>query len=309
MNRDATSDVNDPYIQRMIAARSESSVLKARLLVLRSILPHAFIFVFEGDDDKIVYGQWVRRIRHQLQYEPFPCDGKKAVRQLKNSATRDLDGLGTGVFFFVDRDFVDLDGFLDGQNVYMTSTYSIENLIATRTVLELLLRDEFPCHAKPSVREAICDIFDKNYNRFFFVTSAINRRIYQARVLRIDVPGGITRTLNRIATVSIRNVGSSPFRPEDVILLAREPSEEEPHDLEIPFDALDPKSRYRGKFALKFFRKWLGQLAAACSDKDQEIFGDDPPEGVVRRAELVLSNFAAKSEICPNLVSFILNVR
>ena len=69
------------------------------------------MLVFEGDDDKIVYGQWIRRVRPTLRYEPFPCGGKKEVRELKNALARDLAHLDDGVFFFVDRDFNDLLGF------------------------------------------------------------------------------------------------------------------------------------------------------------------------------------------------------
>src|SRR6516162_499595 len=87
------------FVERLKSARTTSAVLKLKLITLKSGFPDALVFAFEGDDDKIVYGQWIRRIRPELQYEPFPCGGKEGVRGLKNAVTRDLSGLGTGVFF------------------------------------------------------------------------------------------------------------------------------------------------------------------------------------------------------------------
>jgi Protein of unknown function (DUF4435) len=69
------------------------------------------LLAFEGDDDKIVYGQWIRRIRPGLRYEPFPCGGKREAKELKNALGRDLAQLGENVFFLVDRDYDDLTGF------------------------------------------------------------------------------------------------------------------------------------------------------------------------------------------------------
>jgi hypothetical protein len=42
--------------------------------------------------------------------------------------------------FFVDRDFDDLQGRLPDNTVYMTETYSIENCIVCREVLEDILK-------------------------------------------------------------------------------------------------------------------------------------------------------------------------
>jgi hypothetical protein len=124
------------------------------------------VFAFEGDDDKIVYGQWIRRLFPRLHYEPFPCGGKKGVKALKNSLHKDLTGQERNVLFFVDRDYDDLAGFESQSGVFMTDAYSVENYLVTPRVVGELLRDEFPCHARPDLRQKIARIFVDDYAKF-----------------------------------------------------------------------------------------------------------------------------------------------
>jgi hypothetical protein len=227
------------------------------------------------------------------------------VRELKNAVTRDLSGLGARVFFFVDRDFDDLLGFLDTSNVFMTETYSVENCLVTDEVLEGLLRDEFPCHARPELRLSITEIFRKDYDKFLVVTADLNRRVYYARKIPIEIINRLPTSLRHLAVINIGNIERTPTATEEVIVLVREPTDEEKTKHDQRFSTLVPKSRFRGKFALKFFTDWLTKLADEYAANNLGLFGDDPPKGAVRRAEFVLSNFAAKSLIPTSLPAFI----
>lgn len=298
----------EAFLRRVKSARTTSAVLKAKLLAFKSGFPDALVFVFEGDDDKIVYGQWIRRIRPELRYEPFPCGGKKGVRDLKNAVARDLSGLGRRVFFFVDRDFDDFEGFLDTLNVFMTETYSVENYFVTEQMIEEILRDEFPCHARPELREFIGEIFRKDYGKFLFVTTELNRRIYCAKKIPIEIVKHLPTSLRDLAVVKIGNGSRSATPIEHAVVLGREPTIEEQDDLDAEFAELTPRARFRGKFALRFFKEWLTKLADEYVERDLGLFGDDPPVGGVRRAEFVLSNFAAKSLFPADLPAFITSI-
>ena len=298
----------DAFLEHVKAARNVSAVLKAKLITVRNELPDALVFVFEGDDDKIIYGQWIRRIRPDLRYEPFPCGGKKKVRALKNALSQDLSGLEKGVYFFIDRDFDDLNGFIDNVNLFMTETYSVENCIVTEEVLEEVLRDEFPCHSLPSFRRSIVEIFNRDYEQFLVVTSNVNRRIYFARRIPIGIMGELPTRLSQLAMVEIGNVQSSAVPLEQLIVLDREPTPEEHTKFADDFASLDPRLRFRGKFALKFFKHWLEQLANKFDRDDLALFGDARPAGAVRRGELVLSNFSAKSIVPDKLPAFLAEI-
>jgi hypothetical protein len=295
----------EEFVERVKSARRGTVVLKAKLVSLRSDLPDAVVLAFEGDDDKIVYGQWIRRVRPQLRYEPFPCGGKREARELKNALGRDLAQLGDNVFFLVDRDYDDLVGFNSIDKMFVTDMYAVENYIVDDEVLEELLRDEFPCHAKPDVRRLIVEVFRKDYKDFLRHTVAINERLYLARRLEIRLTKRLPTSLRLLAEVEIGNVTSVGTKPEELVLCEREPTPEEVTEFTKEFKELDPNLRYRGKFAVKFFHEWLRKLSQEYLAGESGAFGRRMPEGVIRRAEFVLSNFASKSRLPSELATFI----
>jgi hypothetical protein len=69
----------DAFLGRLKSARTTSAVLKARLITLKANFPDALVFAFEGDDDKIVYGQWIRGVFARSFYmSPFRVAARKA---------------------------------------------------------------------------------------------------------------------------------------------------------------------------------------------------------------------------------------
>jgi hypothetical protein len=305
MNNLGEPTPEEAFVEHLKTARRSSAVLKAGLIALRSELPDAIVLAFEGDDDKIVYGQWIRRVRPGLRYEPFPCGGKKEARRLKNALNRDLNRLGEKVYFLIDRDYDDLTGFDSSDNLFMTDTYSVENYLVTEEVLEDLLRDEFPFHARPDVRQKIVRTFGEDYSEFLRITTAINKRLYIARKIPIELAKRLPTSLRHLATVQVGGIAAVSTPSEEVVVYEREPTEDEIVELAETFNQLEPKLRYRGKFALKFFREWLTKLADEYVGGERNRFGEPKPEGVIRRAEFVLSNFASKSRIPAELSDFV----
>ncbi len=305
MNSSADCNPEEGFLEIMKAARGSSAVLKARLLALRSSLANVKIFAVEGDDDKIIYGQWLQRVRPDLCYEPFPCGGKKEARMLSNSLSKDVSGLKNDVVILVDRDYNDLDGFCDCDNVFMTEFYSAENYLVNEDVLEILLKDIFPCHALPGVRKEIISLFNSDYSNFLEITTDINRRIYIARKIPVEITRRLPKSLGQISSVELGKVTAINVSVEELIPYEREPLFNEIESLCASFSKLEPKTRYRGKFAIKFFMIWLDKLANEFSTWSLGLFGSVKPEGVVRRAELTLSTFASKSCIPSNFIQFV----
>jgi hypothetical protein len=112
-----------------------------------------------------------------------------------------------------------------------------------------------------------------------------------------------------LADIQIENVQSSGVPPEEVVVYKREPTPDEMVGLAEAFDLLNPRLRYRGKFAYKFLVGWLNKLADEYKDRSRGVFGDCEQSGGVRRQEFVLSNFASKSCIPTGLDDFIRSVR
>src|ERR1700738_4188835 len=276
------------YIEELKAGRDRPAVLKTRLAVLRSALPQCIVVAFEGFADKSIYAQWIRRVNFDLVFEPFPCDGKEKVFAFREMLDRDLGGLERGVYFIVDRDFDDLAGRELGDKTYMTDRYSIENYLVEAAVLGELLKNEFHCHTQPQIRAKVIEHFERLLQEFNAATKEINFRIFLARKLGIKVQGGLPKRAKDIASIALLGVGSRQIGVDQIVVLAREPTVQEVDDLRPTFDALDAPTRYRGKFLIIFFMKWLDLLAADRARDKAIMF-----KGIDRRKTVKLSEISA----------------
>lgn len=295
----------DEYLAELVSARDAPAVMKVRFANLRANYS-GVVLVFEGVDDKAVYFHWIRQINAELVYEPFLCQGKAQVLQLFDAMERDVTGMGAGVLYFVDRDFDDLQGRAGSASLFMTESYSIENYLVATNVLENLLRVEFHCHGHPDLRRRIVEQFERVYDDFLDVTCPINRRIYVARRFSIRQQRDLPDRLSRIAAVSIDGVAATGDAPDEVVQLVREPSKEELALGEIEFAQVqERRSRYRGKFAILFFRGWLSHLLQDRNSPNPVLFQGDFEDGLVARGPFNCDVLAAKRDAPIELVRFV----
>lgn len=309
MPEEEIEKIESEYVQRLKVAREVGVVLKARLASLRSTDSEGLVFAFEGIDDKAVYYAWIRRIDADLIYEPFPCDGKGQLLKLKDQLDRDRSGLAKGVYFFIDRDFDDLRDSAPSENLFMTEAYSFENYLVDGGVLEEVLKNEMHCHAEIECRVAVGALFERLYRAFLEITRDINFRIYLARKCKIYQNSELPQRINRLAAVTLTGVQAVDDDITALVVLEREPSAEEIAAHEGAFDELLPPLRYRGKFALLFFRKLLEQLAADRNSSESVHFAKLSREGLRARGHLELDALAGKSQLPAGLQAFIAKVR
>ena len=291
--------MND-YIRSQISARQNSAVVKTKLLNLRSEFPVGIVLAVEGDEDKVAYSHWISRIDSRFCYEFLVCGGKPQVRKLKNAICNDLGDLSNDVMFLVDRDFDDLSGFFNADNVLMTERYSIENFIVDEMVLETLVGIAYPCEGRPGLRGNIRSLFRADYERFLEITRDINLQIFIARRLDLEIDDLVPRSLDQIVAIDIGNVSVINHDFNILNLLDIAIAECQIVEFTREFETLDPRLRYRGKFALKFLRKWLDKLAEEYRNSRIGLFGL-LPERRIQHNELTFGAFAARSEFPQNL--------
>jgi hypothetical protein len=295
---------NDSYLDTLRGARNKPAVIKLKFMSLKSRSSGSPIFVFEGDEDKIVYGRWISRIVPLLNYDVFICNGKRGIRALDSILAFDVGKLKDGTFMFVDRDFDDLDGFIMEENVFLLDRFSIENYLVSCEVLNSLLRDEFPLHDQPLVRELILEQFDQDYVAFLDQLAPVNWRIFLATRAQCEFKKRFSESISDYACVSYGQVAAGNDNAESLIQFDIEEDESFFQSLKSEFDRFIPEERYRGKFAIMFFHKWLLSLAEHLSNKS------GPFEGVgivgkARQHEFTLGTFASKSILPDNLEAFL----
>lgn len=294
------------YLSGVRKARERQAVLKMKFIDLRGRSPLSPIFVFEGDDDKIVYGRWVNRLRPQVKYEAFVCSGKKKVRSLQKVLVNDLGSLGENVYFFIDKDFDEDRGFIVNDTLFMTDRYSVESYLVNREVLDSLLRDELTCHEHPNIRGAIIAMFEERYEEFLDLTEEFNRKVFIARKKDIVLDKSLPDKTVSYASVGLFKVAPAEISPENLIdydetLI----SDEEREVLCGLFSDLDRRHHFRGKNAMMFFTTWLAALCDELSKREKSVFGGPPGNSRLRRDEISLGAFASKSVMPLDLPAFL----
>ena len=299
----------DPEVAGMISARNSVAVLKMDLIKVRARCPGIPIIVVEGVDDKVIYSHWITRVRSDLEYEFYTCKGKDGVLKLRDAADRDLSNLSDQVFIFIDRDFDDLRDHLPSENTFMTDSYSVDNYLVDYRILDLILSVELHCDGSPATREKIVGLFNHVYDEFLEVTREYNFRLYFALVNQVKRVGQPPEKISGLAIVKIDGIEELVSPPEEVIRLEREPTDGERAACSTAFSALSPRERYRGKFALKFFMKWLDLLADEYSSKSSPLFAEIDITSRAKRQEFVVGTLASRSSLPSGFAEFVRTIQ
>jgi hypothetical protein len=139
-----------------------------------------------------------------------------------------------------------------------------------------------------------------------FITREINRRIFLGRKIGADIDNAIPSGIGQIAVVSLREVLPCDGEAALLIPFPVEVDEGVVADILSEFEGLDPRTRYRGKFALKFFNSWTTLLTREFQKNEVGLFklaaGDG---GKVRSGELGIGALAAKSPMPEGLQAFL----
>lgn len=303
-----TSSLMDTEVQRLRSARDSVAVSKLELIGAMTRCPGIPILVVEGPDDKLVYSQWIRRIRNELSYEFYVAKGKRQTLALLDAIRRDKTGLEGKIFFFIDRDFDDLGEHEPSKYLFMTDMYSIENYLVDENLLDDVLSVEFHCNGHPELRKIIRKLFTSSYESFLEVTKEFNFRLFLSKAIPINRSGSFPERINQIAIVSL-DTTQPQIRPiTEVIDLEREPIEAEITIIRPLFDALNKSQRYRGKFSLLFFNKWIDLLVEDYSSKNTKYFSEIEENQRARRQELVLSSLASRSAMPAALGDFLATI-
>lgn len=303
------TDGTDPYIQSLAASRSRPAVIKIQFLNFRSQHPQGVIIAVEGDDDKTVYSYWIRRVNSSLSYEFFVCGGKRGVRKLKNCLFEDKSNAKEGVYFIVDRDYDDMVGFLCDQDVFMLDRYSIENYLIERNILNETIKVAFPGNGKPGVRASLCDIFDADFSAFLSASAELNKRIFIARRMGINIDHVMPESISKIASISIGNIVKSNVPAHDTLPFDKEVDEASFLKLSDEFSSLHPSHRYRGKYSFKFLKTWLSLLIESYKRRDLDVFkNDDAEQGKIKSDEMSLGALSCRSPLPDKFPNFIARV-
>jgi len=114
--------------------------------------------------------------------------------------------------------------------------------------------------------------------------------------------------IGQIAAVSLDDVSLVDTSVDELVVLQREASEVESDHWSAEFRHLDPRAHYRGKFALMFFKRWLGLLVEERTVQGSTWFGDLGGDGMKPRGYFEAEVLATKSRLPDGLEDFLSGV-
>lgn len=298
----------DPLLRRMREAREAPVVHKTALAKIRATAAHRAVLVCEGVDDKKVYFHWLRQVDPDFGFEFLICNGKAPLLEFRELLRRDLSGLSKGVSFLIDRDFDGLRGHSEGGDLYVSDTYSFENVLVTTSVLENILSLDFHCHGDKSTRDEVLTAFESLYEAFLDATEELNYRLYLARRLGIGA-GSLPQKIKKLANVTLEAVAKSEHRLEELISLEREPTDAETEALRAEFEKLNRRDHYRGKFAFLFFTRWVELLGDDRNSEPSVLFKNADRIEARARGQMSLDSICARSRPPHSFKNFIQSAR
>jgi Protein of unknown function (DUF4435) len=290
---------------KMRDSRKNWSVLKVKIMQIRSADKGSWIFVYEGPNDVGVYEEWVNSLSWRQQFRPLPGVGKDQVLSLCRNLETNAE-YASKILYFVDKDFDGLKGMSPQPNLFCTDTYSVENYVVNEGAIRSILNDEFRCAATGCSVEIAIGEFNKLYEQFLTVMHEVNLRIFFAKVLKIKV-SSIEESIGKYVDIALTGVKSKVTSAELNKLVPldcdSEPSISD--EIKAVFCKCRPQKDFRGKFAHSFLKAWFDCLYEDRRAKIPQLFTLSQNAMGFSQATLSLRSLASRTPIPSDLSTFL----
>lgn len=300
-------------VKTLRSARNSIAVILYKYLQLRNHNKDKCIYIFEGNEDYSFYSTLINRIlKKSVKITPLCVNGKDNVLELREKLKLNEEKSAQKVLFFIDRDYDLLKGYTKTNNLYMTPSYSIENLLVTEKNLKELLIGEYHCndhHAMEDITK-INGLYRSRLNEFTSVMKKTNQLIHYIRVQDIKINSINVDVFKKIAKVSLEEVSCLSHDCWKHIGLSSDISNDCLNITKKEFDKLDPVKNWRGKFLYGFFIKFLSLLKEDRGQKKPKYFKErknidfNPTGDIIRTlASMMEIPICLKSFVEDNMLS------
>lgn len=255
-------------------ARSGTAISIHKFKLLKHDKKYVFLFV-EGEDDLYFYPQNAKNMFVDKDILPLNCCGKNGVLEVNEILTDEItDNVIAG--FFVDKDFDDEKNKSITSGIYITPTYSVENLIYNEETFVNLLFSRFGLIPKEGGFTKCLDLYEKLSAEYYSSILLYNSWIYAQRNLvtgekKLNLPKNLPKgfvkmsSSNIVSNYDLNSIeaihSDAPKVSNDVIKSASEILAKD-----------KPELRFRGKFNWQFFAHVVSLLIADANDESKREF-------------------------------------
>lgn len=254
--------------------RSGTAISIHKFKLLKNDYTYVFLFV-EGEDDLYFYPQHAKNMFVKKHVLPLSCGGKDGVIEANDILAEDLnDKVAAG--FFVDKDFDDEKNKSISNSIYITPTYSVENLVYNEATFVNLLLTRFDLIPNDSSFKKCLDLYEKLSIEFYKAIHLYNAWIYAQRNFiavdkKLNLPKNLPKDFVSLKPLSIEcrydlnkiesTHPKAPKMSEEIINLASTILKKE-----------KPELRFRGKFNWLFFAHILSLLIEDANNKSKRVY-------------------------------------
>ena len=294
---------------RMQEATKTIEAIYLNYVLNKSKENYIFLF-FEGkDDSKYYYHRIMMSSKKGSKLKQYICNCKENVLKIykKISDTTNEDS-GITKLFFVDKDFDD-NSKLD-KDIYITPTYSIENLYFTDKALKNMLINEMGTSeesesSKKDLNLAFTYLKTKRYDiirEILFVNSCYSLQ-------KNKYTSSIRPNLNNIKKYkdikNIKTIDDFYSKVSNYVELSSTEIEGEIKRLNS-----NPVELLRGKYFLNPMSKYINELVGFLNSKTKSIemgYSKAYPVSLNVSEETILSNFSIYAETPDSLIEYLEN--
>jgi hypothetical protein len=251
--------------------RASVAVAQHRYNQLRGRIPDAEIAVVEGSEDAVFYSSIFRREGNQSTEYFLVANGKDNVLGLRDLMIRGKDiPRGGGVIFLIDRDFDGLKGHDGGDEIYITPTYSVENILVCKGAFRNILLAELKLADADAIRDVdrALILFDGLLQQHAVALREANELIHCARQEAMKgsmlTSGSISDQPRKFADIDgetlfvVKKASGDDLRALITITAPIQAAVLESY--KGSFSTFSPADNWRGKFLYFLFRKFISLL-------------------------------------------------
>jgi Protein of unknown function (DUF4435) len=247
---------------------SESVIFHSFLLEYRKKDNTPICFV-EGFDDSYYYRSRIEPRTNNMRAKFITCNGKQGVLDIFNEINERHEFKHCKLFFFVDRDF---DKNISSDKIYITPSYSIENLYTSLESFKLILGDIFRRGETDTDYQNSITLFRKRQDEFHDIVQQLNALLACDRELSMDKRSKASIngvTITEYVSIDIFNIKHNEKFTE-LIEIFNHISQESLQKKMQEFQSLDKQKYFRGKFELQFFCSFIDKLAKDSNIRNHE---------------------------------------
>ncbi|WP_270806137.1 DUF4435 domain-containing protein [Aeromonas sp. QDB62] len=256
-------------------SRSAVAISIHKFKLLKNKKTYVFLFL-EGEDDVYFYPQNAKNMYHDKYILPLNCDGKDGVIEANEVLSKDLGDCIVG--FFVDKDFDEQKNPSIPKDVYITPTYSVENIVYNRETFINFLIGRFLLLPTDDGFTKCLKLYDSLSMKFYESIRLYNMWIYAQRnyatvdkAKKLNLPKCLPTEFIHVTNANIEakydlnlietKHPTAPKLTQEMLRLADE-----------ALKNINPELTFRGKFNWHFFSYILGLLIDDANDERKRTY-------------------------------------